>query len=935
MGVKLRIVLCIVMTIAMAVLATVVAVVVLDIANEQANDFAETSRQNTKAVNSASARSVEAAVQLVQERTNTLIATSVRDFMSVAYIPVEWTRLHFSTGELDVRTMVEVENVREFLFHAIKAVPQLRWVYLSLYPNGEWIAYERAVIDCAATSAAKGWPANWCRNGELFNWLITEECCSPVSNGSKTFKYHYVPVNPDTGMWIGNVSDGNGVARWDANIEQQFGAGALQFDGPWQDNGLLCCGYTALHASTADPVPAPGQKGWRQPFMWTTQYLIGWNSAMYMPDGRYLGVISAEFSLEYLGDYLRSLRKPEFKSEEFFVLDARDGGGPEDEALIASSCLKEDDGTNTCGLMPRTLETDPTAPWPLKNTYVGARDKDGDGLWDPTPFWEVADFQGGLAREVQKLMWREWSATTIPQWDVNCTDNWCGGVTQRPRSWAEYYKQHPPHQMGPTRTAAWGSNLTFGGAQRFLFVSSMSLGSEKTSDASRYLRWVVVSTVESREYMQGIWDSTARADVDTQRQTERMESELDDARTLTVIIVVSIGVAVLVATFFGVYSSLLPLKHLGDDMHAAAVMDLENCGSAADGTSAFSEIHTLQVSFFAMVASLKELRNYMPQSALVESDSDGEAEASAHSKSELGRSRSDMGSSVGAGRVDPLGASMSGSRASRSLRASNRGGRARRASRAFQTEHLALKHKKCTVLQTNLLRMLQESEAELSKKHSAYVSSAVSQAKPTKGIVETFLGDRLIVHFNALVQSQQHQVKACRLSSSLASHFPIVGAVVCAQNHCGNIGVDGMKRFALVGPGAPTAAILLGVCKIQKVATLVDASVTAEVDKAFYLKACARVRITKLRSGVWTAWLLGQARATGEEDEWMYQLEKADQSNPYRPFNKAFECVCAGQTADFAEVEADDVAALKKIQEEVPSEAPETWHMTFSLSDAL
>eukprot|EP01065_Artemidia_motanka_P034498 TRINITY_DN419_c0_g1_i2.p1 TRINITY_DN419_c0_g1~~TRINITY_DN419_c0_g1_i2.p1 ORF type:complete len:917 (+),score=331.95 TRINITY_DN419_c0_g1_i2:85-2835(+) len=906
MGVKLRIVLCIVMTIAMAVLATVVAVVVLDIANEQANDFAETSRQNTKAVNSASARSVEAAVQLVQERTNTLIATSVRDFMSVAYIPVEWTRLHFSTGELDVRTMVEVENVREFLFHAIKAVPQLRWVYLSLYPNGEWIAYERAVIDCAATSAAKGWPANWCRNGELFNWLITEECCSPVSNGSKTFKYHYVPVNPDTGMWIGNVSDGNGVARWDTKVEETFGKDALPWNEPASEDGVNCCGYTAVHAKPTDPFPPVGLSGWRQPFMWWTMYLIGFNAAIYLGDGTYLGVMTAEFSMDYLESFLRSLRKPEFKSEEFFVLDARDGGGPEDEALIASSCLKEDDGTNTCGLMPRTLETDPTAPWPLKNTYVGARDKDGDGLWDPTPFWEVADFQGGLAREVQKLMWREWSATTIPQWDVNCTDNWCGGVTQRPRSWAEYYKQHPPHQMGPTRTAAWGSNLTYNGAERFLFVSSMSLGSEKSSEPSRYLRWVVVSTVESREYMQGIWDSTARAESDTQKQTEQMESELDDARTLTVIIVVSIGVAVLVATFFGVYSSLLPLQRLGADMHAAAVMDLENCGSAADGTSMFSEIHTLQVSFFAMVASLKELRNYMPQSALVASDTEDEMEKSKQSH-------------VGGSAVSSRQASQRG-----------RGSKHSSLNSAMPPKTAAaaegLKLKMATLLHSNYQGLLASGD-DVMKVHAGYINALLSQSKAVKGIAEPFNGDRVFVHFAALGPCQAHQVKACTLAKSLSKAHPVHIGICSTKISCGNMGVDGMKRFTMLGGVCSTAVLLSAIARHHNIDVLTDQAVESEANKSFYLKACTRVQFKKLRTSVWTAWQVCEGRSSGEEDEWMYQLERADQENPYADYNLRFKQLFAGESLSLpGSVEVEDWAWLRKAEESIKGKAdPTTW----------
>eukprot|EP00662_Eupelagonemidae_sp_cell21_P046587 gene46587-41011_t len=80
-----------------------------------------------------------------------------------------------------------VDRFREMLWELMKANPNLRWLYLTTYPNGEWVAYERVQ--------------------DRFNWMIHVDCCAPTKRPG-TGGYDYAPVDVITGMWHGPATAG-------------------------------------------------------------------------------------------------------------------------------------------------------------------------------------------------------------------------------------------------------------------------------------------------------------------------------------------------------------------------------------------------------------------------------------------------------------------------------------------------------------------------------------------------------------------------------------------------------------------------------------------------------------------------------------------------------------------------------------------------------
>eukprot|EP01062_Namystynia_karyoxenos_P032883 TRINITY_DN2421_c0_g1_i1.p1 TRINITY_DN2421_c0_g1~~TRINITY_DN2421_c0_g1_i1.p1 ORF type:complete len:1205 (+),score=299.53 TRINITY_DN2421_c0_g1_i1:84-3617(+) len=631
MQLRLWLVLSVSVTVAVAVVAAIVAAIVLQTSEEGINDLEAVAYANTEAVTAAGRGAVLDVVRIAQERTSTVIVAEVANYLYAAYSPVSDLVRRFASGDLDTSTPAGVEGLREHLWFTIKSIPSLAWFYITTYPNGEWVAYERIRMGggaCQSFLSDNGYPAELCRDSQQFNFMIHDQCCYPLTSGVP--EYHYMPVDTDTGQPLGSGNrDATGLRRWDLNIVDRFGEGALYADWIGADNGTLCCGFLAVHPDLTQPLPRPGTQAWRAPFLWTTQYLIGWNAALHDRLGRYIGVVSAEFSMEYLGGMLQGLRRR--ASEEFFILDARDGGSPEDEALLASSCYRVSDSDNPCQLSPRTNATDPSAGWGPDeriNYYLGASDPDQDGYFSPTPTWRVAERQGGLLRALQLLAWRHFPAnTSAPTWDLSDCSDWCGRETGE-RSWAAAYNANPPQQGGDevvsARDRGWSGELDFGGAPRMVHVRSMRIGSladTLQTAGGGILRWVVVSTVKKSEYMQTITVATEAARTEVRRQVGKTTDDLNFARDMTIVVIVCLVAATTAASWAGVWTVTSPLRVLARRMECAAVMQLDNLPESE--ASVFEEIRSLQESFGVMVSCLREYRQYLPES-LLDDEEDGD-----------------------------------------------------------------------------------------------------------------------------------------------------------------------------------------------------------------------------------------------------------------------------------------------------------------------
>eukprot|EP00756_Hemistasia_phaeocysticola_P007769 Hpha_TRINITY_DN14393_c0_g1::TRINITY_DN14393_c0_g1_i1::g.86430::m.86430 len=881
--------------VSVAALSTTVAMIMLDHAEKQADQCQEASLRNTQSVNSAGGWAVQETVHVMQDRTGIAIKGSVVDYISAGFAPIEYWRRRFATGEATTATMDGVDKLLGGFWDTLKANPSMRWIYITTFPNGEWLAIENVIerteelCETAIQSAIPGGlPASFCDGLSHYNMMSFEQCCSPSNNhenplnedfGYSTERYHYFPVDGLSGKWIGNLSDGTGPPRWDRKVEQWWNDGhgtPLVGNGIYDDNGTYCCGYTAIH-TVGTALPREGAKGWRIPFLWTDQHLVGFNAAAYH-NGEYLGVLSAEFSLEYLGDYLRSLRR-ENSTEEFFLVDrGTEGQDGHKENFLSSSCRRNSESDNPCLLTPRTLLTDPGNTWPngTRGAYFGGKETaPGSTYWNPLAFWEVANIQGGLARALQLLAWGEFPDAPDNIVDTNCS--WCP-PGKLGRSWSNVYDK------AVANGGNWRARHMFNDRYRLTSVSTLYLsdGEARNIDGTA-LQWLVLVSVEENEYLEPIQTATADALAETERLNKDMRDDLDSARDTAIIIIVVVGIVILLLTFLGLFAISAPLRKLSVDMSAAAVMDLESVSEVKE--SIFVEIANLQRSFVAMIRNLAEFRRFLPETVMLNDD-------------DLAGSTSIDGGVEGDIQVGDRDSQQSSGGMRNSIRRQTGNPLARRGS-PVQSDHDSgigvgprhafsigeFKGRRGSVAAVQLL-CKDEVQAEVLRNTHTFVTMTVQTCKELKGVT-TLVANwdnavSIIMSWNGHKPCGGHAHQACQLALNLVDKFadtdmqscvPCI-AITSGLLWCGNVGTDTQRFPYLCGDPVGQACCLSRLCEHIGTQALCGAAVYEQV------RSVTRARVV-------------DATLRGEREDLIYELMRGAHCEEHGIYVQAFSCLRA------------------------------------------
>ncbi|KAJ9463247.1 hypothetical protein DIPPA_23903 [Diplonema papillatum] len=148
----------------------------------------------------------------------------------------------------------------------------------------------------------------------------------------------------------------------------------------------------------------------------------------------------------------------------------------------------------------------------------------------------------------------------------------------------------------------------------------------------------------------------------------------------------------------------------------------------------------------------------------------------------------------------------------------------------------------------------------------------------SRGILESFMGDRITSSWNASRPCLSHRhmaaQAACQISSSLTERSIVTHAgLACGEALCGNVGIESLMRYNIVGEVSSLAHDLTPVAKDWNIAILVDTKVANDVSASFNLRVVLeRVMYTKRgRDSGLVLWeLLCSVDGVGEE--WMYTL---------------------------------------------------------------
>ena len=387
------------------------------------------------------------------------------------------------------------------------------------------------------------------------------------------------------------------------------------------------------------------------------------------------------------------------------------------------------------------------------------------------------------------------------------------------------------------------------------------------------LRWYFSLLVPRDTMMKKIdeADRQIRADL-AKNKGEASDAKRNDFTIMIIIVAVSVTVLLIVG-FFLTKVIITPLQLLEDEMAEVALMKLDTINSDRP-LSNLSEVAAMQNSFKRMVSNLKQYREYMPQSVLVdtEEESDAGTETSLH---EI-KLASDCSDSY----------SQSGTATSRS-----------KASAAVLRHVVDTQVRKRTVSMilfnvSGFHNIVKGSDINVdvpfSEAHNAVLIAITQAVANNKGVCDTFSGDRVLASFNAVIQCSGSRVSCglagvaalatCRLS---LPKVRISFACTSGEARIGNMGVPGMKKFAIIGPLVPFVAVLERVnLRFTDSPGVCDKWINDDLNQFVHTRLVSFVFYPK-RTEQETRVYQILSKKDVQVEEWMYQLASGSSWNSW------------------------------------------------------
>eukprot|EP01065_Artemidia_motanka_P044145 TRINITY_DN6239_c0_g1_i2.p1 TRINITY_DN6239_c0_g1~~TRINITY_DN6239_c0_g1_i2.p1 ORF type:complete len:719 (+),score=234.58 TRINITY_DN6239_c0_g1_i2:1316-3472(+) len=457
------------------------------------------------------------------------------------------------------------------------------------------------------------------------------------------------------------------------------------------------------------------------------------------------------------------------------------------------------------------------------------------------------------------------------------------------------------------------------GERRQYWVRILPVTDEETA-----LRLHVVLLILREEAMRTINEATettrAQAEMEAQKVKDKIAVEskdTDDEKqknfNIMIIIVVVACVVLMVLSVFFVLSIIRPLLQLEFEMAEVACMHLERI-DVERAPHSLEEVGNMQKSFYIMVNNLIEYRNYMPKSILVEDDEEEDEVMDDDNQSSKGgsntvrssqspnASKSDMSQALPRHRSSMMSSKMAGTEKSQSVLLRD------------QAPHKpaglgeGLKKKSISVCVLNIQNWHQHMEGASDMGAGSFSAVLLMMLEavtaPSKGVPETFNGDRLTVSWNAVKACNVHKPKcidtAYAIQTKLHSKEVEQGkkgihvsvACVTGDARVGNIGCPGMKKFSLMSPVVTWLYALERAGRRLSEVFVVDRWMFQETKNNYLYRAAEYAQYTKRNPKPMLIYSLTGAKSASE-DEWMYQLEEGEKNDPNSSWNGFVEAAIA------------------------------------------
>ena len=420
--------------------------------------------------------------------------------------------------------------------------------------------------------------------------------------------------------------------------------------------------------------------------------------------------------------------------------------------------------------------------------------------------------------------------------------------------------------------------------------------------------------------------------------------QIDQGSIAALIFAVSLSAICGAVTYAVVWQTLKPLKALGISMSKVASMkfDASQCIQEAE-FSRIREVASMQESFRKMATNLEEYRRYLPHSVLcLDTDSNSRRSSDRHPNSdtpptsvlEISTDTDNSMPSDSEPCDGPTQRQIAERKKAERRRDRDRGRRSRgdksyrkpanapssssranpvnplsRKTRAFC---VALKRRSISLACVNVKGFLNVAEnvnrTELLAVHSRYVGTVAGYVKSYRGVVDTVSGDKIVASFNAVLHCGSHRSTSAKCVHAIRQLFardPLTAgdgkkmqvatnsAVASGAALCGNLGLQGLKRYNMLGRVASSVRVMERLGSSWDVSVLVDNCV-AEAMKGFAIRAVCKV---------WD----------GRRETMLSEVVRSGDTSTYSDYNKALECIYA---ARFPAAEA----LIKKVAIRYPDE---------------
>ncbi|CUF02866.1 membrane-associated protein, putative [Bodo saltans] len=368
--------------------------------------------------------------------------------------------------------------------------------------------------------------------------------------------------------------------------------------------------------------------------------------------------------------------------------------------------------------------------------------------------------------------------------------------------------------------------------------------------------------------------------------------KIDHNSKITIGSTVAAVVALLLIAVIAGHVALSPLSRLEERLYAAASLTDDNSDDDLSTCDFLSEIVNIESAFNTLRAELARIKSFVPQSVLqkmedgddadaIEERSFSQSETSlATSKANARRNSVAHSALLASGSQSDAHTVAQSKRSSEALRVRERRGA------AVLNVSSGLATRQVTLLVANVIGFHEasaDSSTACSSMHSKYLDIICAASSKNRGVVDHFSGDRVFISFNASNNVATHVTRCaaaiCGIEDGvrkLSANDKMTVRLGAATGRvlAGNMGNNTIKRFSMVGKTVNQSMVLLQLAKMWNVPNVVSSATMETMEFEYNVEAVGIAVLPGSEKGakrMVVGSVLG-AKAKGDADEWMYEL---------------------------------------------------------------